>query len=262
MGPALSTPHERPVRDEVILSDLVRLAHEDPGRKLEQFASLAGAHQYRRLYRLFRRHVPPGATVLDWGSGNGHFSYFLTRAGYRATGFSLEGYWFRDWLGDPGYSLASGTPDDPVTLPFPAASFDAVASVGVLEHVRETGGSEGASLREIARVLRPAGVFVCYHLPNRHSLIESLARRLPGKYHHLWRYTRRDVEALVRGADLELLEVRRYGLLPRNSAHRLLGPLRAARAAARLWDAADAALGFLLSPLCENYCFVARKPRR
>jgi hypothetical protein len=33
-----------------------------------------------------------------------------------------------------------------VMLPFPDTCFDAVASVGVLEHVRETGGNELASL--------------------------------------------------------------------------------------------------------------------
>ncbi len=37
--------------------------------------------QYRPLYRAMRKYVKPGAHVLDWGSGNGHFSYFLLRAG-------------------------------------------------------------------------------------------------------------------------------------------------------------------------------------
>jgi len=35
--------------------------------------------------------------------------------------------------------------------------FDAVVSVGVLEHVKETGGSEIGSLREIFRILKLNG---------------------------------------------------------------------------------------------------------
>ncbi len=230
--------------------------------ELPQFHSLAGARQYRRLYRMVRRHVPAGARVLDWGTGSGHFSYFLTRAGYRATGYSIEGVSHAAWLGEPYERFVGGSTGDPVTLPFESGSFDAVASVGVLEHVRETGGSEARSLGEIARVLRPAGAFLCYHFPNHTSWVDFAASRIPGRHHHVYRYGRADIAALVRGAGLELVETRRYGLLPRNSLHRVLGPLRDARWAADLWDALDAALGVPFSALCQNWAFVARKPAR
>lgn len=248
-----------PARNAQILGELVDRVRTDARYPLEQFHGLADAHQYLRLYETFRRHVPAGARVLDWGAGNGHFSYFLTRAGYRTTGYSFDGFGFEAWLGDPGYRFVPGNPSDPVRLPFPDASFEAVASVGVLEHVRETGGDEAASLKEIRRVLAPNGTFVCYHFPNRTSAIDWLARRSPGKHYHRYRYGRRDIEALARGAGFELLEVRRYGMLPRNSAHRLLGPMRYSRAAAAAWDAADATLGAVLSPLCQNWLFVARR---
>jgi SAM-dependent methyltransferase len=138
--------------------------------------------------------------------------------------------------------------------------FDAVASVGVLEHVRETGGSEARSLAEIVRVLRPGGVFLCCHFPNRTSWIDFLARRVPRKHHHVYRYGRGDVTRLVKDAGLELLELRRYGLLPRMLLTRVLGPLRDSRVAANTWDAADVTLGALLSALCQNWGFAARKP--
>lgn len=45
---------------------------------------------------------------------------------------------------------------DARALPFPAASFDAVACVSVIEHVE--GDGDAAAMREIWRVLRPGGV--------------------------------------------------------------------------------------------------------
>jgi len=226
-----------------------------------QFSSLAGARQYRRLHRLVRRRVPAGAAVLDWGTGNGHFAYFLRFSGYRATGFTIEGNSQAAWLDEPYELFAAGDPCEPVKLPFTDASFDAVASIGVLEHVRETGGSETASLEEIARVLRPGGVFVCFHLPNRWSWIDFLASRVPGKHHHDYRYGRDDVRSLVAGAGLDLVELQRYGLLPRNMLGRLPAPVAGSRRFADAWDALDAALGALLSPLCQNWAFVAVRRR-
>jgi len=225
-----------------------------------QFRSLAGARQYRRLHRLVWRHVPAGARVLDWGTGNGHFSFFLRREGYVPVGFALEGASQAAWLGEPYERFVPGDAREPVRLPFPDGAFDAVGSIGVLEHVRETAGDEAASLAEIARVLKPGGVFVCFHFPNATSWIDWAASRVPGRHHHVFRYGRDDIVRLAAGANLELLEVQRYGLLPRNSWAKLPQRLRASRAVADLVDGLDAALGAALSPLCQNWAFVARRP--
>ena len=246
-------------RDETILSDLAALARRGEA-ELSQFGSLASAYQYRRLYHLCRRWLAPGAQVLDWGAGNGHFSYFLSRAGYRATGYSFSPFVYERWLADPSYRFVRGEDPEPVKLPFPDTSFDAVASIGVLEHVRETGGDEAGSLTEIARVLRPGGVLIVYHFPNRDSWIDRVAKRVPGKHHHLHRYTRADIRALVRGARLELIGTGLYALLPRNSLHRVFGPLRDARWTAEVWDRLDAILGAIAAPIAQNHWFVARRP--
>lgn len=246
--------------EDAILAELTERSVEHPEDQLVALGSLVGAHQYRTLYRLCRKHLPEGSRVLDWGAGNGHFSYFLQRSGYRAEGYSLLDARFLEWLPDPTYTFTLGDARDPVTLPYANGSFDGVVSVGVLEHVRETGGSEARSLAEIARVLRPGGVFVCYHLPNRWSWIDWAARRVPGVHRHEYRYTRRDIERLASGAGLDVVETRRYGILPRNSGARLPRGLRTSRLLARAWDATDRALAVPLSLFCQNYCFVARKP--
>jgi SAM-dependent methyltransferase len=247
--------------DDAIFDELVTHARA-PGAPHTQFRSLASAHQYRPLYAMTRRHLKPGAEVLDWGTGNGHFAYFLTRTGHHPTGYTMEGASYAGWLGDPYERFVTAPESEPVRLPFPDSSFDAVGSVGVLEHVREGGGNEAGSLAEIARVLRPGGVFVCCHLPGRASLIEAVARTLGGRHQHLYRYTRADVERLTRDAGLELVECATYGAVPRN----VLGGVPAALAHSRLFagaiDALDDVLGALLGPACQNLRFVARKPAR
>jgi len=245
--------------DTEILAELAARARRD-APELDQFGSLAAAHQYLRLYRTWRRYVPAGSEVLDWGAGNGHFSYFLVRAGYRATGFSFEPFVFERWLPEDSYRFVPGSARDPVALPFADGSFDAAASIGVLEHVRETGGTEEGSLAELVRVLRPGGTLVCWHFPNRWSWIDRFARNLPGKHRHPYRYSAADVRRLVAGAGLELLSTWRYGVLPRNSLHRLLGPARDAAWAAHVWDGLDDLLGGPLGPIAQNRAFVARKP--
>ena len=244
---------------EAIAVELTSRAEAHPDDSLLQFGSLLSAHQYLPLYRLFRKYVAEGAQVLDWGTGNGHFSYYLQRSGYHASGYSLLDGSFLRWLPDRDYPFVHGNEHEPVLLPYADGSFDAVASVGVLEHVRETGGSEAGSLAEIARVLRPGGVFACYHFPNRSSWIDWAARKVPGKHHHEFRFTRADIESLTAGAGLRLLEAGRYGVLPRNFGYRLPGALRRSRALADAWDGLDSLLAVPLSAISQNYYFVALK---
>ncbi len=236
-------------------TDAEVLAELEASGEQWQFRSRVGSHQYLRLYDLVRRHLEPGAHVLDWGAANGHFSYFLVRSGFRATGYSLFDDAIPEAVSATGYRLVVGDPSDPVTLPFEDGAFDAVSSIGVLEHVRETGGDERASLREIVRVLRPGGAFICFHLPNRSSWIDGLLR-LAGAQHHAYRYTSRDVLALVQASGMELVETRRYALLPRNPMHHL--PLAQSERFAQVYDAADGLLGSLLPWICTNHYFVAR----
>ena len=246
--------------DESLRRELVVLAREHPERQLLQMASRISARQYRDVHRAVRRFLAPGALVLDWGAGNGHFSYFLLRAGFRATGYCVDAPVAADWLGPLGWSFVQGDPAEPTRLPFDDDAFDAVASIGVLEHVHETGGRDRDSLAELVRVLRPGGYFICCHLPNETSWIEAVSGRLGGVHHHDVRYRVEDVRALLAGAGLELVESRRYGFLPRNFWSRLPAWLSDAAAVGAAWDAADAALEQWLPRWTQNHLVVARLP--
>ncbi len=251
---------------------LAAIRRDDPAGTIEQFGSLVAACQYRRLYRLAARWVRSGARVLDWGCGRGHLAYFLVRSGFRVTAYSLEHEpeVFASLPPEDRSRLhfVRGREGDARALPFPAGRFDAVFSVGVLEHVRELGGDERASLLEIRRVLSEGGVFVCYHLPNRHSYIVAASRWLRRRGRdgdrdafHRYRFTSGAIRRLCREAGLSVRESGRYGFVPRNSFNRLPSRLGDSRTLAWMVDAGDAALGRLFSPLDQNYFFVARPER-
>lgn len=241
--------------------ELVTAYQED--KSLTQFQNLISAHQYFRLYDTIAKYVSKGDTVLDWGSGNGHFSYFLARSGYITAGYSFDEMpkVCRGLSGEL-YTHQQASIDEPIRLPYKDRSFDAVASVGVLEHVRESGGDEVGSLHEIHRLLRPCGVFICYHLPNRYSWIEWALRRL-GRWSHQYRYTRSDIAGLTSAAGLRLIEIERYAILPRNIwSWANIRKLTFSSELARAYDHVDTVLGFLASPVCQSYSFVAQRPER
>lgn len=241
------------------VEELLRIAALRPEPGWDPFRSRIGAAQYRPLHGLIERYVPPEARVLDWGAGLGHLSYVLAAAGRRAVGYALEPCAFAAWMDWNRYRFVRGGPGEPTQLPFASSSFDAVISVGVLEHVRELGGDEAASLTEVQRILRPGGVFLCVHFPNRWSWIEILAQQLH-RGGHLHRFVAADIRRLVDSCGMLLAEYFRYGFLPRNGWARAPRALRASRVAAACWNALDAITSRLLNPFCQNYAFVARKP--
>ena len=229
-----------------------------PELALIQFDRLVSARQYARAYALAERFVPAGSSVLDWGCGNGHMSFALDALGYVTTAYALNPPPpVAQRL--PDVRFVTGSMEDPEHLPFDDGSFDAVFSIGVLEHVREVGGNEPASLREIRRVLKRGGTFICFHFPNRFSWIECIAQVVPGAHHHAYRFTRSDIRTFCEATGFDLVEARRYGAIPRNPWQALPRFVADSRAVAGLTDAADAILGVLLSPVVQNYYFVARK---
>jgi len=224
-----------------------------------QFDNLATQSQYRTAYALTSKYVRRGDTVLDWGCGNGHFSLFLETLGACVTGFSFEPA-PRVMNDSPRFMFVAGSPDEPRRLPFAGAQFDMVVSVGVIEHVWETGGDERDSLAELYRVLKPGGHFLTFHLPNRTGWIESAVALVGLKKHlHGRRYSGAEIRALWTGAGFEIVEIGRYNALPRNELRALPSALRHAGWFARACNAADDALGALAPMICTNYFVVARK---
>jgi demethylmenaquinone methyltransferase/2-methoxy-6-polyprenyl-1,4-benzoquinol methylase len=133
----------------------------------ERPAQLLSLGQYGRWRRVAvaRLELPPAALVLDVATGTGLVARDLVRRrGARVVGLDSTMAMLRHARA-PGVSLVAGRGEQ---LPFPDASFDGVAFTYLLRYVDEP----GATLRELARVLRPGGIMasVEFGLPHRGPL--------------------------------------------------------------------------------------------
>ncbi|HIK32857.1 MAG TPA: class I SAM-dependent methyltransferase [Oscillatoriales cyanobacterium M59_W2019_021] len=242
---------------DATISDLMQFAKTD--QSLHQFQTQISAHQYRKIYHLFLQYLNPNMKVLDWGTGNGHFSYFLVKAGCQTSGYGFEDLPpICQSLSPDQYTYYQGNWSDPTKLPFTDEFFDAVSSIGVLEHVRETGGTEVDSLNEIRRILKPNGLFLCVHFPNRYSWIEYAARKMK-KWSHEYCYTEREIYELARLTHFQVLNLQRYAFLPRNIWRKLPRKLVNSGIFTNLYDSVDLFLSIAFSHWCQNYLFIAQK---
>jgi SAM-dependent methyltransferase len=224
-----------------------------------QFDNVATQAQYRLPYEITSRYVTAETSVLDWGCGNGHFSLLLESLGARVTGYSFEPN-PRAMEQSATFRFVAGSEADPRTLPFPDESFDVAVGVGVLEHVWETGGDEPSSLRELARVLKPGGVLLTFHFPNRSGWIERVVHALRLKKHfHRRKYDAATIRELWSGAHLEIESLGLYNSLPRAELSRLPAAVRHSSMFARAYDLVDSAIASLAPSVCTNFYVVARK---
>ena len=151
-----------------------------------------------------------GKTVLDLGCAGGFMAEALTERGARVTGIdpaeraieaarahaSRQGHAIR-------YDVGVGE-----ALPYGDAAFDIVVCVDVLEHVRDL----GEVLAEVARVLRPGGVFL-YDTINRNPLARFAAITVAEDIVGLLPRGTHDPEMFIKPAELDEA-LTRAGLVP------------------------------------------------
>ncbi len=108
---------------------------------------------------LVNRYLHPGDRILDLGCGTGLSTHLLNQAGYNACGVDLSPLFLRvEKERNPELDLIAG---NAVQLPFPDATFDAVAAFEFVEHIPDV----PALLDEILRVLKNRG-YILFHSPN------------------------------------------------------------------------------------------------
>lgn len=131
----------------------------DP-RKIVESASVD--RYFRQVVRHF---VGPNDRVLDVGCGPGGFTAVLAELSNSVVGLDVSEAWVTSasrFFESRGISGATAMLGTGTTLPFPDGSFEVVTLIDVLHHLDDPEGT----LREIARVLAPAGRLVVFE-PNK-----------------------------------------------------------------------------------------------
>ena len=95
-----------------------------------------------------------GRHLLDAGSGSGRWSVRMAQTGWVVTGADISESFIALATPAPNVTYVHGAIED---LDLPAATFDAVLSVTVLQHITDD-RHFGAALDNLARMLRPNGV--------------------------------------------------------------------------------------------------------
>ncbi len=208
--------------------------------KHEEYARMFAAEEMqwwyagmRRISRaLLDRHFTPrpGARLLDAGCGTGNNLVHLADLG-APVGLDLSEEALR-FCRSRRVTVARGSL---LHLPFRDASFDLVTSFDVLYH--RWVADDGAAVRELARVLRPGGLLLV-RVPALKLLWGAHDEAVLSRK----RYTRAEVETLLRGAGLDVLRA--------SYCNTLLFPLLLLRRTLdRLLDRHGSDVGFLPAPL-------------
>lgn len=161
--------------------------------------------------------VRDGVRLLDMGCGGGRHAYEAWRRGATVVALDLDeqelkgvGYVVGQMLDDgelPHGAIGGPTRASALALPFPDATFDAVITSEVLEHIWDDRGA----IRELVRVLRPGGR-MAVTVPTRWP--ERVSWAIDHRYHdrpggHVRIYRQHELE----------LRLEEAGLLMRGSHH-------------------------------------------
>ncbi|MGD0947333.1 MAG: class I SAM-dependent methyltransferase [Candidatus Binatia bacterium] len=168
--------------------------------------------RYETTLPVFLQHLPREGAILDAGCGLARWVIYLRERGYHVFGVDQSQTALRQTQRFTALPLFAG---DTLQLPVKDESLAAVISLGVIEHVRS---GPVPSLRELRRVLKPAGialVAVPYNNPWRRVLINHLRRLRDWQKGRAglkldfaeYRFSVRELTGYLREAEFEVVSV-------------------------------------------------------
>jgi len=169
-----------------IFTKASRKQNEDKGESWvgESIAERVNLCECQTITPLFLKHLPKKGRILEAGCGLGRWLIYLTQKGYSIEGLELNQDAVKRVLEfDNTLKVRTG---DIQSMPYENNSFDAVMSLGVIEHFID---GPGRVLGEVHRILKPGGViFVsvpyinlirrCFHIPYQALVVKI--RRMQG----------------------------------------------------------------------------------
>jgi ubiquinone/menaquinone biosynthesis C-methylase UbiE len=222
------------------------------------------AYQYKKPFTIISRFLNPKNIVLDWGCGNGYLSVFLVHNKQKTIAYGFGETEAPISISENSlFKFVAADISNPINLPFADNYFDIVISMGVLEHVHESGGDQIASLKEIYRILKPQGYFLCFHFPYTGSWVETIHNAImPFKkkvYTHTKRFSHNNVINLINDSNFILKEWNVYNFLPRNISYKFPASVANNTIILYLYNILDIFLARIFYFLCNQSYFIAQK---
>lgn len=185
-----------------------RKEQEKGNKNIRNLRNKFALGHYLRMAEEIAGYLPYKGKILDWGCGYGHMTFFMANLGLRVISCDVHcaALIFFEKTGFQNF-VRIGT----VSMPFKDASFDAVLSCGVFEHVADY----HKSLLEINKVLVKQGWLFIYMLPHKYGLYELIASILK-KSDHPVKYTEHSIRKILLEHGFEIVVFRRGNLLPKN----------------------------------------------
>lgn len=158
--------------------------------------------------------LPEQARALEVGCGSAKLAALIGERGARVTGVDLSWNALQAAKRNLNALRVKGElgQADAFRLPFSEGAFDAVLSTGLLEHFRDP----MPIVAEMARVLRPGGIFFSDIAPLKFSLLRmglylrGMARHVTDEYP----YRGRDIAGWLEKANLRNIQVMASGVVP------------------------------------------------
>jgi SAM-dependent methyltransferase len=153
--------------------------------------------------------------AVEIGCGSGHMAAVMAAEGYDVVLVDYSPAAIQcaknSWRSLPGRERKSYVVGDALELPFQDNTVAAVISCGLLEHF----GNPLAPIREMARVLKPGGLFYADICPRKISLIGALDFFYPTpKGWYEARLSKKDIHELITAAGLDPVRLFAAGVLP------------------------------------------------
>jgi ubiquinone/menaquinone biosynthesis C-methylase UbiE len=104
-----------------------------------------------------------GEHVLELGAGTGAATGELSRLAGRVTSLEYDHNFAAKLRGRANHASLTVIQGDAATLPFSSGTFSSAIAILMLHHLRSNDLQDQA-FKEIARVLRPAGVFLAFEI--------------------------------------------------------------------------------------------------
>lgn len=125
----------------------------------------------------FSRNLSENISLIDIGCGKGDYTILLKGENRTLYGLDIRNR-LKEYRGEIKFILGNAT-----SISFRDATFDAVVSLDVIEHIKD----DKQFVSEFFRILKPGGQFLC-GTPNRDRLANVLGRLIGRGVGYLYRY--------------------------------------------------------------------------